>query len=704
MSISKIKGKNVNIHLWAPIHEVESSAIDQLKNVAKLPWVFHHVAAMADVHTGKGATIGSVIAMRGAIAPSAVGVDIGCVDKDTEYLSPDGWRRISDYDGGRVMQYDAESGVGTFVEPQAFIKLPCDKFLRIKTKYGVDQMLSVEHKVLFAKYDRSFKFDKLDTIQAGDLVGHHNRTSQGFRGRFLTTFTPELETSLDLSDEQIRVAVMVAADGCFNSSSSETSTRCSLRLKKVRKIERARLLLKNAQIEFTEHTPGDGVTEIRFYATRRLKSLGSFWCASVHQLQLVADEVVQWDGNKENRCFYSRDKASADFVSYVFAALGFRSVMRADIHKRDGKTDYRVFFHYNDKVGINGPKKSQIEFVPSEDGLKYCFTLSSGFWVMRRGGVIAITGNCGMIAQRTNLSAAHLPDNLKELRAAIEAKVPVGFASHTDEAPGVDRLQLWGKRFKELPEGVQDREGHARLQCGTLGGGNHFIEVCLDTEDRVWLMLHSGSRNIGLRIANIAIKQAKKMDHNKGLGDLAVLLDGTPEMEAYKKGLVWAQEYAMENRRAMLRLVQGVVSTLTPFDVEFDPLIQCHHNYVAEETHYGEKVYVTRKGAISARAGEMAIIPGSMGTRSYIVEGLGSEEAFQSASHGAGRVMSRSKAKKTFTEDDIAEQLAGVVCRRDRGIIDELPKAYKDIDQVMTNQSDLVKVVAQIKQVICVKG
>jgi len=387
MSLSKIKGEKVDVHIWAPVHEVESSALDQLRNVAKLPWVFHHLAVMPDVHAGKGAVIGSVIAMKGAIAPSAVGVDVGC----------------------------------------------------------------------------------------------------------------------------------------------------------------------------------------------------------------------------------------------------------------------------------------------------------------------------GMLAQKTNLTASDLPDNLRMLRDSIEAKIPVGFNSHTDLAPGVKGLSLWGKRFKELPGQVQDREEHARLQCGTLGGGNHFISVNLDKQDNVWLMLHSGSRNIGLRVAELAIKAAKEQPHNKGLGDLAVLLDGTPEMESYKTGLLWAQEYAMENRRTMLRIIQQLF--MEQFHgVLFEDLIQCHHNYVAEEIHYGERVYVTRKGAIRAQAGEAGIIPGSMGTRSYIVEGLGSEESFQSASHGAGRVMSRSKAKKTFTEDDIAKQLGGVECRRDRGILDELPGAYKDVEQVMRYQADLVTPVVTLQEILSIKG
>jgi len=317
---------------------------------------------------------------------------------------------------------------------------------------------------------------------------------------------------------------------------------------------------------------------------------------------------------------------------------------------------------------------------------------------------VGVYVGCGMAAIRTNLVASNLPESLLKLRLAIEDAIPVGFHSHGKVSTVVDRLPMWHK-FRDLSEKVQDRLEKARLQVGTLGGGNHFIEVCLDTEDNVWIMLHSGSRNIGMTLAEIHIKVAKKLAHNADLPDkdLSVFLAGTPEMEAYRRDLYWAQNYALENRRVMLRLLKDVMRKFFP-EITFGEAIECHHNYVAEEHHYGEDVFVTRKGAIRAGKGDMGIIPGSMGTRSYIVEGLGNPESFESASHGAGRVMSRGAARRKFTQADIIAQTEGVECRKDRGIVDELPQSYKDIDQVMANQSDLVKVVAKIKQVLCVKG
>jgi len=259
--------------------------------------------------------------------------------------------------------------------------------------------------------------------------------------------------------------------------------------------------------------------------------------------------------------------------------------------------------------------------------------------------------------------------------------------------------------FDDLDPAVKDLRGRAGKQLGTLGGGNHFIELCLDTEDRVWLMLHSGSRNIGKTLAEVHMARARKLKHNRALADpdLAVFLAGTEEMTAYRRDLEWAQRYAMLNRRLMFDLYAQVIRRHFP-DVQLDEPVLCHHNYVAEETHHGESLLVTRKGAISARAGQLGVIPGSMGTRSYIVRGLGNPESLHSASHGAGRKMSRGEAKRQFSVKDLAEQTAGVECRKDGGVLDEIPGAYKPIEQVMEYQKDLVEIVAELKQVLCVKG
>src|SRR5438309_4494293 len=284
------------------------------------------------------------------------------------------------------------------------------------------------------------------------------------------------------------------------------------------------------------------------------------------------------------------------------------------------------------------------------------------------GSVIAMKGalspaavgvdiGCGVAAVRSSLTASDLPDALHGLRSEIERAIPVGFEQHKHPVQGDP--QLW-RDFQELTPAVRDLESKARHQLGTLGGGNHFLELCLDTEDRVWLMLHSGSRNIGKSLAEIHIGRAKKLAHNRDLPDrdLAVFLAGTKEMDDYRRDLFWAQRYARTNREAMLGLYQDVVRRFRPPTV-FGEAVHCHHNYVSEEVHFGEELLVTRKGAIRAGKGELGIIPGSMGTGSYIVAGLGNQDAMCSASHGAGRRMSRRQAKRTFTEADLAEQTVG---------------------------------------------
>ncbi|HEY0451548.1 RtcB family protein [Actinophytocola sp.] len=321
---------------------------------------------------------------------------------------------------------------------------------------------------------------------------------------------------------------------------------------------------------------------------------------------------------------------------------------------------------------------------------------------------VGVDIGCGMTAVRTSLRAEDLPADLRRLRSNVERAVPVGAGLHKASAftprDAGDWDSFW-RTFEDLTPAVKANAGRALHQMGTLGGGNHFIEICLDTDKRVWVMLHSGSRGIGNLLAQHHIEVARGLAHNQSLPDpdLAVFLARTPQMAAYRHDLYWAQDYARRNRSVMLRLVCDVLRAQFP-QTSFDEPISAHHNYVSEEIHFGEEVLVTRKGAIRAGRGDLGIIPGSMGTGSYIVRGLGNPDSFESASHGAGRRMSRTKARRRFTEADLAEQTAGVECRKDSGVVDEIPGAYKDIDEVIRNQDDLVEIVAKLKQVVCVKG
>ncbi len=333
---------------------------------------------------------------------------------------------------------------------------------------------------------------------------------------------------------------------------------------------------------------------------------------------------------------------------------------------------------------------------------------------------VGVDIGCGMMAARTSLMAHDLPDNLEGIRAAIERAVPHGRSvgrtkrdtgSWGDPPPEV--VAAWAtlvERFNSITAKYPRLKNTNQLvHLGTLGTGNHFIELCLDTEQRVWIMLHSGSRGVGNAIGTFFIELAKqdmrKWFINLPDEDLAYFPEGTDHFDDYVEAVGWAQDFAALNRRMMManviRALRGQIAK--PFDAELEA-VNCHHNYVTRENHFGENVLVTRKGAVRAAKGVMGIIPGSMGAKSFIVRGLGNKEAFESCSHGAGRVMSRTEAKKKVSLDEHIRDTAGVECRKDESVIDETPKAYKPIEAVMAAQADLVEIVHTLKQVVCVKG
>lgn len=319
---------------------------------------------------------------------------------------------------------------------------------------------------------------------------------------------------------------------------------------------------------------------------------------------------------------------------------------------------------------------------------------------------VGVDIGCGMMAVRTNVNPAGL--DLKAIRRKIEAAVPVGFNMNKEVTASVGEWKGWPSINDEVSHLDDELHQRASLQMGTLGGGNHFIEICLDENDAVWVMLHSGSRGIGNRIASRHINEAKSLMDLWSISlpdkDLAYFPEGTKEFEEYIRSLRWLQEYAMQNRREMMARVLPILEEVHGGPMDCDLTVNCHHNYAEMEHHYGQNVWVTRKGAVRAREGDLGIIPGSMGAQSFIVEGLGNPESFDSCSHGAGRKMSRKEAKRRFTVTDLEEQTQGVECRKDSGVVDEIPSAYKDINEVMANQIDLVKVVAKLHQIICVKG
>jgi tRNA-splicing ligase RtcB len=333
---------------------------------------------------------------------------------------------------------------------------------------------------------------------------------------------------------------------------------------------------------------------------------------------------------------------------------------------------------------------------------------------------VGVDIGCGMMAVRTSVRAEHLPDSLAHVRSAIEAAVPHGRSDNG----GRNDVGSWQKeppeaaktRYAELDEGykaVIDRHPKAAHQrgfgqLGTLGTGNHFIELCLDETGAVWVMLHSGSRGVGNKFGTYFIERAKhemkRWFINLPDEDLAYFAEGSEGFIDYVRAVSWAQKYARANRETMMELVLDALRVEWP-DLAVDELaVNCHHNYVAKERHFGKDVFVTRKGAVRAGVGELGIIPGSMGAKSFIVRGKGNPQSFCTCSHGAGRAMSRNEAKRRFTVEDHVKATEGVECRKDAGVIDETPMAYKDIDAVMQAQSDLVEIVHTLRQIVCVKG
>lgn len=571
---------------WAN-HQLGSEETKMAKNVASLPFVFKHVALMPDVHLGKGALVGSVIATKEALMPAAVGVDIGCFTGDTLIPLVDG------------------------------------------KSYPLKELASNQQELIV-----------YSCTETGKIVAAKATAKLTRRNAEL------LKVVLDNGEE-----IKCTPDHQFMLRDGTYQEACELKA-------------GTSLMPFYSKIDRDGYTLIQQNYSGRWQKAHSI----ITESGLIKETIlpVAWVGRLSS-C--SRDLIGGELV------------------------------YHNHKV---------VEITPlSEREDVYCLTVPEyGNFALGAG---VFVHNCGMSAIKTPFNAEQLEGKLKKIRLDIEAAIPVGFNENKDVEKAVTNWQRWSD-FKELHRGVKDLQGKAMRQMGSLGGGNHFIEVCVDTENQVWLMLHSGSRNIGNVLAQCHINTAKelaKMSETRLPDpDLAYFVAGTPNFQAYWRDLQWAQNYARFNRDVMMDRFKRVIEKHLAGGKQTKSLlaVNCHHNYAEKEVHFGEEVYVTRKGAVRAREEDYGIIPGSMGAKSFIVKGKGNHDSYCSCSHGAGRLMSRSKAKLNFSLDDLVEQTKGVECRKDEGILDEIPGAYKPIDEVMKNQSDLVEIVATLKQVVCVKG
>ena len=714
----------VPVKCWAS--NIEEGAMQQAAMLAKMPCIFHHVALMPDCHLGYALPVGGVVAYKDSVSPFGVGSDAGCLDCDTEVLTPTGWIRIADYKGEEILQFSPEGNTGCFLKPFAFIKKPCHLFYHLKGDGALDQMVSDEHNLLVYNgkpNNRTFSKMTVQELYSHKAIDHGSYT-------FNTCFNIINAKGCGLTPALIRVDIMVQADGRIVKE-YDNYNGCELHFRKERKIKRARELLTAAAIQFNEYRAKDDSTYFSFHLPKTInKDLTKYFLATSSELEIVKDECLLWDGHEGIRSsFSSTNKQAIDAIQYAFiatdrrASIFTRTDQRGD--KKNWKTCYQVIPTQNKYVSYVGFPT----IAKSKDGFKYCFTTQTGYFLARRNGYTFLTGNCGMHTFRTNIKAEALSDMSlrREIQNKIKALVPVGESIH-DKQQGWEAFNVYQDNGG-LDFLVNDR---VRKSLGTAGQGNHFVEIDkatfvdsefrgedmeMGTEGYVWGLIHTGSRNLGKQLADyyhaLAVEQCKKWYSNIPAEEYAFLPIDSDLGQQYLRDMKFALEYALENRRRIAYKMQTVLREFFP-DLQICFGYDIHHNYANIENHFGENVWVHRKGATSAKKDEIGIIPGSMGTSSYIVKGLGNPDSFMSCSHGAGRKMSRSAASTTLTEDECNKAMEGIVCERwsrvrrgkAKGQLDlsEAPGAYKDIEEVISNEADLVKPIVRLTPLAVLKG
>ena len=699
---------------WAN-HELSSDETKMAKNVASLPFVFKHVALMPDVHLGKGALVGSVIATKDAIMPAAVGVDIGCFTGDTLIPLVDGKsysiRELAKSQQEIVTYSCTETGKIVAAKAIARLTRHNAELVKVVLDNGEEIKCTPDHQFML----RDGSYQQASELQPGTslmpfysqierdgytLIKQNNSGTwqkahwiiarSGLLGKIPSfvgqktvihhqNFEPSDNRPENLEfmgdrDHSAYHRSLIERNSHWQSSEFETKRKLALAAK--------------------ANTPEGH----NYYAERGTKNIVNY----MEQRPEHFRESVSGNGERGKQYLINYN------LSEKGRAKSKEIANRLYLCETCGDTVKSPIGLHNHRKNQHGYNHKVVEVIALEERQDvYCLAVPEyGNFALAAG---VFVHNCGMMAIKTSFTAEQLEGKLKKIRLDIEAAIPVGFEENKEVEKSVSNWQGW-QDFKDLHSGVQRLESKAIKQLGSLGGGNHFIEVCLDTENQVWLMLHSGSRHIGNMLAQNHIDTGKELGKLGNIKlpdpDLAYFVAGTPEFTAYWHDLQWAQDYARFNRDVMMARVKRIVEKHLAGGKQTKPLLEvnCHHNYAEKEVHFGEEVYVTRKGAVRAREEDYGIIPGSMGAKSFIVKGKGNHESYCSCSHGAGRLLSRNKAKNVYNLDDLIAQTKGVECRKDRGVLDEIPGAYKPIEQVMANQSDLVEVVATLKQVLCVKG
>jgi tRNA-splicing ligase RtcB len=699
------------IKIWAS--DLELEAEKQLRNVASLPFIHKHIAVMPDAHAGKGSTVGTVIATRGAIIPACVGVDIGCFVGETKIPLLNGTQRTlkSLYEttkGEEFFWVYSVSEKDNSVVPGYAKCIKTRKnadLVKLIVSGGEEIICTPDH--LFMLKNGSYK--KVSELKFNDSLMPLYRSWQsrdGYESCSTGNNNSELTHKLVYKSLMKLKKDHVVHHADHNHFNNDPDNLVALSASEHSKYHRS---IKNKNLhwqsnEFEEKRIAGIIKSAKtpegykFMADRGRKNILKYMSERPEHYKLSV--IENGERGKEFLIAYNQsEKGRAKSKEISQRKYQCKECDETVIGGFGVKNHMKAAHGHNHKV-ISVEKLSYKEDV-------YCLQVAEHHNFALSAGVFV--HNCGMNAVKLPFKVDVLGDSLNLLRSSIERSVPVGFNANKD----MDERVLNTFAALGLPNNLEIKLNKALAQLGSLGGGNHFIEICQDEENNAWVVLHSGSRNIGKSLAEIHIDSAKGLMKKYFIDlpdpDLAYLAQGTKEFTEYTEDLHWAQSYAKENRNEMmLRVLKDISFYVYGEDkgAEFMTAfrVDCHHNYTQMENHFGANIWVTRKGAVSAREGEYGIIPGSMGTKSYIAKGKGNLESFCSCSHGAGRRMSRNKARELFTISDLEKQTAGVECRKDSAVIDEIPAAYKDIDEVMANQADLVEIVHTLKQLICIKG
>jgi len=705
----EIKGKYNTASIYTD--SIEDEAYKQVLNLMNQKFAEgSKFAIMPDCHAGAGCVIGLTMKIVDKVVPNLVGVDIGCLDKDTEFLSPTGWKKISEYDNEEIMMFDSVTGKAYFGLPNAYIKNPCDKFYHFHNSKNLDQMFSAEHHMLVYKGCKSKGIELID-INAEDFVKQVNGLKKRDYYLAKTTFETS-EPGLSYTNDQIRVFVMISADGRIRKLKNG-STYTELHFRKPRKIARSKELLDLVGVKYNESVMANGSTVVSFSSAMfDTKDLTQFYRASIDQLKVLCDEVLRWDGTideKRNHKMYSSSvKINADLVQFAFSAIGVRSTINCTEYKNENWNPcYYVIPTKNEFVSYK-----DIDEVKSTDGFKYCFNTPTGAFVIRRNDKISVTGNCGMLVVKIDKSFVF---DMQKVDRIWHEDIPSGMNHRSTKHRFADRANI---EDILAPIGVDK----LKLSIGTLGGGNHFGEIDVDDEGNYYIVIHSGSRHLGIEVCKHYQRLAIEYHKDKKKSDLAVIeqlkkegrqseieavlkaskqsqpsipdelayLEGQ-HLEDYLHDMKIAQEYAIWNREAMMEVLLGGLG------IGKDKILEkfCTiHNYIDVENR------ILRKGSISLQKDETAIIPMNMRDGSLIVRGKGNPEWNFSGPHGAGRLMSRSKAKESLSIDEFKQSMDGIYTTCvDKATIDESPMAYKPMDEIIRNIDATAEIVKTIKPI-----